>query len=411
MNDKIIDSDYIKLDPKTGTEIRFRKQSTSNVLLCSSETNRFTLRSANSFCGNTKNIADTIKIKVPYWYIQDFDLDMFTLSSKDASDPSSAGSYKLKQDCKIPGLSYISIPFIVNDQGQREPSSLLIEMSAKILKDDYLFGFNIDTLRLALHYLTDVSFCPVLFEPDDLDTRDIEVLRFDIKADIKFMYDVTNALIAIAALKGAFETRKKVTVTQYTDPTNKGLEFKQVTSKETKYSKIYAKGIELQRAENRAFFGTLQDPDGLLSDTKSMLRFERKLYASSIRKLFEANNTLAEVFQSKINVPLKAYKELLGTVLLNQVTKGKNIMDKANTPNEVWDMLAAQALLDLYGNDPDRIAKYIEQSTSGVRNTRFRKKVRETLAKLVSEQTKESTGLNPLEILEYIKAELEKPAE
>ena len=212
---------------------------------------------------------DSLKLKIPLENVE-LQNDCFlekTLTRHDGFVKSEQET--LDQDMnKVVGLKNI----IVN-QG------VLVELSAKILGDDYLQGININNIERIAEAVS--PFMKILsFE-------DAELLRCDCTTNIV----VDNVRESIAALRLG-KSNSGYKVDDYKTALNNGIVF---TGRQVSYKNrqiYYNKQVEMKLARNKDFLSSLNHQVEFYDSLKPLLRIEQNISRKApIRKRFRTKNT------------------------------------------------------------------------------------------------------------------------
>jgi hypothetical protein len=226
---------------------------------------------------------DTTKFIIPIDALNSIDHSKFLIKETSDHENNSKGIIRvLDSDYKLPGIRNISI---IND------STIQIELSAKILADNYLQGININTIEQAFTRLNDAGI--------DLNINDaIEsggIRCCDITSGVYMAKDEFSSLkIAMMATM----MHPKLRIESYTDTGNEGIEFKGIWRTKKERLIIYPKDDEMRPiASNKAFLSTCIDPQKVSDQFKDLKRVECNL------KTFEALKGQLKM-QGKDNLPI-----------------------------------------------------------------------------------------------------------
>lgn len=186
----------------------------------------------------------------------------------------------------------------------RSSGNTIIELSAKILSEDYLEGINLNQLDRIVDTINNSNL--ISLSSNALD--DAEVLRGDINKNIS----MENVRDAIDALKLG-KTNSKFLVTDYNTSANNGIVFQ---GKQTSYKNrqiYYNKHIEMSMSKNREFIKTIPNQEKFIQSLKHILRVEQNITSRKLmREQFGiSENKLLSILKSPSNPVLDRHKRIM----------------------------------------------------------------------------------------------------
>lgn len=208
---------------------------------------------------------------------------------------------------------------------------LILEFSGKILKDDYPELIHVYNIHTCLNNINELGLCTL-----DVDgiLNDGEVVKADVCRDV----DCMDCATLTQSLRVSVKNFKKYLVRSIND--NFVIE-KNVQTKSCKRRlTVYDKEKELQKASNRRFISSLNNPEMVLDNFRRKVRFEMNL-----------NN------KEQIRKSLNIADTSISSVLNTPATPIWNFLDGAISDSEVGTNstslteLKNQLLLEHCGND------------------------------------------------------------
>ena len=211
--------------------------------------------------------------------------------------------YKYQQ--KTPYILLIMVNFQHNE--------VVLEFTAKILKEHYPELINKETIRECLQNINNLGFCRL-----DIDAilKDIQIVKCDISKDIQADINLIKTTI-------------KQNLSNYTKWIVKNfkngivLENVVITPKYKKRLTIYNKEKELNKVNNINFINSIEDGKTIIDSYKGKVRFELNINTKQqIRQLLNIpNNDLQAVLESKSNPILSVIDEAIKFHPLQSRTK------------------------------------------------------------------------------------------
>lgn len=183
--------------------------------------------------------------------------------------------------------------YIEVDYRDRE---LILEFSGKILKDDYPNLIHRDNIHSCLSNINDLGLCVLDIESI---LADGVVVKADVCQDVEY-FDCKALTENLRAGVGNF---KKYLVRNIAD--NFVIEKNVQTKSYKRRLTIYDKEKELQKAGNRSFILSLDNPQLLLDYFKGKIRFELNLNSKEqIRRSLNISDTSIQSVFSSIATPI-----------------------------------------------------------------------------------------------------------
>ena len=211
--------------------------------------------------------ADSIKIKAPIDSVIDCNLEYFSNKIEKASNSIITDTYEAKQIDF--GINRISI--------EHKRDSVIIEASAKALKQDYSNGINKDNFGQFIDSINNTNRVKL---DTDLVYNNGELLRVDVTDNVKLNYngDVLNDL-SLLPLPNKYE------ITPYQRKENRGLVLKGKQSSFKERMILYDKTIELKSTRYGRQFLDSFDSAQMLEEFEGTLRVENNF--TQLRKIRE----------------------------------------------------------------------------------------------------------------------------
>jgi len=222
---------------------------------------------------------DSTKIEVPLGTIKQRNYSCFqSCTIEDDKQREVKRTAELKPDIKAVGLKSVKVDYI-NDV-------CVLELSSKILYDDYAEGININNIEQALHNLAAtgiIEFMPSAFiEQGSIFSTD-ETHHTHIEDVLKVWPETMQGLTCAVV-----NTRYKTDA--YNVKGNKGIVY--FSDHKTKKNRLtmYAKFLDLSMNKNKPFMKACKNPLKVLNDAKHVLRVE-------------ANNTSFKTIRERFMLP------------------------------------------------------------------------------------------------------------
>ena len=238
---------------------------------------------------------------------------------------------KVKDGCIVEQRYTMMSPYYLYIEADYREQELILEFTGKILKDDYKDLIHINNIHTCLSNINDLGVCSL----------DIDGILQDgviVKADVCMDVDYPDCKTLTENLRASVGNFKKYLVRNIGD--NFVIEKNVQTKSYKRRLTIYDKGKELQKAGNRSFILSLDNPQLLLDYFNDKIRFELNLNS-----------------KEQIRRSLNIYDTSIRTVLNSTATPIWDVLDNAlvEADNEIvcTDIgeLKNKLLLDFCGND------------------------------------------------------------
>lgn len=238
---------------------------------------------------------------------------------------------KVKDGCIVEQRYTMMTPYYLYIEVDYRGQELIIEFTGKILKDDYKDLIQVINIHTCLSNINDLGLCSL----------DIDGILQDgviVKADVCMDVDYPDCKTLTENLRANVGNFKKYLVRNIGD--NFVIEKNVQTKSYKRRLTIYDKGKELQKAGNRSFILSLDNPQLLLDYFNDKIRFELNLNS-----------------KEQIRRSLNIYDTSIRTVLNSTATPIWDVLDNAlvEADNEIvcTDIgeLKNKLLLDFCGND------------------------------------------------------------
>lgn len=237
---------------------------------------------------------DSIKLKIPISDVEIQNIADFKWAGEETIDGD-----LIKEKYKL--LPHISKSIIGLKDIEFTQGDLLLEISAKILLDNYLYGINKNTLEECFSKIKSIIIIK--------NYSKIEMLRGDFNANLEIGC-VRNTIDALRLARSNVGFK----VDEYRSSKNNGLAFIG-TQKSYKNRQIYYnKQVEMSQAKNRDFFKSCQNGNKLFNSLTNILRVEQNVTSfAQIRKSvgIEDDTLLTKILNSNSNPLLVKHKEIV----------------------------------------------------------------------------------------------------
>ena len=207
---------------------------------------------------------------------------------------------KVKDGCIIEQRYTMMSPYYLYIEVDYREQELILEFTGKILKDDYKDLIHINNIHTCLSNINDLGLC-------SLDVNGILHDGVVVKADVCLDVDYPDCKALTKSLRANVSNFNKYLARTIGD--NFVIEKNVQTKSYKRRLTIYDKAKEIQKAGNRGFLSTLDNPQLLLDYFDGKIRFELNLNS-----------------KEQIRKSLNIYDTSIGAVL-----------NSTSTP--IWDML------------------------------------------------------------------------
>lgn len=225
----------------------------------------------------------------------------------------------------------IQSPYSLYVEADYQERELVIEFTGKILKDNYSDLIHRDNIHICLSNINDLGLCL-------LDIEGILANGEVVKADVCQDVECADCKALTEKLRAGVGNFKKYLVRNIGD--NFVIEKNVQTKSYKRRLTIYDKCKEMQKAGNRSFISSLENPELLLDHFNGKVRFELNLNSKEqLRKTLNINST-------SINAVLNSTATPIWDVLDNAIVE----TEEYTTCSDIGD-LKNRLLLEHCGND------------------------------------------------------------
>lgn len=248
----------------------------------------------------------------------------------------------------------IQSPYSLYIEADYQERELILEFSGKILKDNYPNLIHRDNIHLCLSNINDLGLCKL-----DIDgiLADGEIVKADVCQDVEY----ADCKALTENLRAGVGNFKKYLVRNIGD--NFVIEKNVQTKSYKRRLTIYDKGKELQKAGNRSFISSLDNPQLLLDYFNGKIRFELNLNSKEQirRSLNIADTSIQSVFGS-VETPIwdildNAIVEIGGDATYSDIGELKNRLLLKHCGN---DLAKVEALLRNYYSKGTHISQVMK---------------------------------------------------
>ena len=261
---------------------------------------------------------------------------------------------RVKDGCIVEQRYKMMSPYYLYIEADYQERELVLEFTGKILKDDYPNLINKDNLHICLSNINNLGLC----------TLDIEGIIADgevVKADVCQDVDCTDCKLLTENIRAGVGNFKKYLVRNIGD--NFVIEKNVQTKGYKRRLTIYDKEKELQKAGNRSFLSSLDNPELMLGYFNGKVRFELNLNSKEqLRKgLNIPDTTISEVLNSTAT-PIwtildSVIVEYENESICSDITELKNLLLLNHCGN---DLVKLEALLRNYYSKSTHISQVMK---------------------------------------------------
>lgn len=279
---------------------------------------------------------DSTKLLVDIEVINNFNKDLFRFSSDKNSNNEKLTDKAILSNSPVHGLKSIVIDSFNN--------KLQIEMSAKILGNNYPKGLNIDTITQSIDTINKSGIITI-DKHRFLDTA--EILRCDVTDNIK--PEVSGEIIykTLAALPIA----KKYHVDLFNTKTNQGVVWKGNQKTVRDRQMFYNKILDIQRDKH------LKGNTSILRDFKGVIRVESNHSQAKQLNKFFGSKKLLDVLNSDVK---------LNHDIFSRITQKSNDVDlrlfsqfEGMKFGEIRNYIGDKGIIDMCNNDWEKIQLFV----------------------------------------------------
>lgn len=297
---------------------------------------------------------DTLKISLP--------IEIAWINKRNMIETVTKSSDNKKSKKHFVNNKYL--PFGINTITQDE-KNCVIELSAKILKEDYLKGLSIDTIEEVYETL-----CPAFISVSDIDDflEYASVYRVHVNDNLKMEYPIDYYIQSLGNYPNINSKYKRMNIE------NESLYFmsKNVDKRYKNDLGFYDKLSSMHNNEvDRRFLGDLKKKNGdrMLKECKNVLRVEKKMDSfEKIRDSFnlkECKNkkiSLLSILDSKENPILKHILEILNLPEkdIYKTIKKKYLLEKMK-PKEKKEFLSILVMLKNFKGNVQMVKAFFDK--------------------------------------------------
>ena len=275
---------------------------------------------------------------------------------------------KVKDGCIVEQRYTMMSPYYLYIEADYREQELILEFTGKILKDDYKDLIHANNIHTCLSNINDLGLC-------DLNIDEILADGEIVKADVCLDVDYPDCKALTKSLRANVSNFNKYLARTIGD--NFVIEKNVQTKGYKRRLTIYDKAKEIQKAGNRGFLSTLDNPQLLLDYFDGKIRFELNLNS-----------------KEQIRKSLNIYDTSIGAVLNSTSTPIWDLLDNALVESDgeiiCTDIgeLKNKLLLDFCGNDLAKVEALLRNYYSkGTHISQVMKPYRALAAKLAENLT------------------------
>ena len=261
---------------------------------------------------------------------------------------------KVKDGCIVEQRYTMISPYYLYIEADYREQELILEFTGKILKDDYKDLIHINNIRTCLSNINDLGLCNLNI---DGILTDGEIVKTDVCLDV----DYPDCKALTENLRAGVGNFKKYLVRNIGD--NFVIEKNVQTKSYKRRLTIYDKGKELQKAGNRSFISSLDNPQLLLDYFNGKIRFELNLNSKEqIRRSLNIGDTSIQSVFGSVATPIwdildNAIVEIDGDATYSDIGELKNWLLLRYCGN---DLAKVEALLRNYYSKRTHISQVMK---------------------------------------------------
>lgn len=268
---------------------------------------------------------------------------------------------KVKDGCIVEQRYTMMSPYYLYVEVDYREQELILEFMGKILKDDYKDLIHVNNIHTCLSNINDLGLC-------DLNIDGILADGEIVKADVCLDVDYPDCKALTKSLRANVSNFNKYLVRNIGD--NFVIEKNVQTKSYKRRLTIYDKAKEIQKAGNRGFLSTLDNPQLLLDYIDGKIRFELNLNS-----------------KEQIRKSLNIYDTSIGAVLNSTSTPIWDLLDNAIEESD-GDTACSNLALEHCGNDLAKVEALLRNYYSkGTHISQVMKPYRALAAKLAENLT------------------------
>ena len=203
---------------------------------------------------------------------------------------------KVKDGCIVEQRYTMMSPYYLYIEADYREQELVLEFTGKILKDDYKDLIHVNNIHTCLSNINDLDLC-------DLNIDGILADGEVVKADVCLDVDYPDCKALTKSLRANVANFNKYLVRNIGD--NFVIEKNVQTKGYKRRLTIYDKAKEIQKAGNRGFLSTLDNPQLLLDYFDGKIRFELNLNSKEqIRRSLDIYDTSIGAVLNSTSTPI-----------------------------------------------------------------------------------------------------------
>ena len=340
---------------------------------------------------------DSLHIEIPIEGIQSFNRQSF-IHQQEHSDSQTCivDRYKLRPDIKAVGFSGAVIDNI--------NQTAKLNISAKVLKDDYFQGINLNSIERvvdSINQLGIIHVCPDMFVNEGRVMNVDETHNVNMGYALAENWNQVSSELAISVLNPKFQPNIHNT------KRNQGITFKGSQTSQKNRLIMYNKYIELMKSGNKLFMASLKNPMLLLDAAKNNLRCEVNMTDFKfIRERFKSESLL---LGNLLTAPGKPVIDMIDKItkpgVLNQL---ELILQSEYQGWDFFQMHGIENIIRLAGYNETKIKALVKSkfTQSSFRDAWYGRYEFKGVKKLIYElQFKDNNIIEP-KVIQHIKKEL-----
>jgi len=289
---------------------------------------------------------DSNKIQFPISCLDHIDKTLFIDDIANKSGQCIKDKLYISAPC--PGLKKIEINYLTEN--------VILDMSAKILKDDYLKSISINNISQVLDNINSLGLIKMNSNKviDEGTFMNIDITQNIAWTDTKIS-DLCKS-IQIASIN------PKVEAQLYNTKFNSGVTLiEQLKTKKVRLI-MYDKNIELQLSKNKDFFKSCNSPSSVLNQSKNILRCEtNNTEFKTIQKRLKIDDLkILSVLNSNINANYNLFNHLLSSPSSEQIELF-NKYDEDESINHIIKTEGMRTIIIQCGYDSKLIKSFIQK--------------------------------------------------
>lgn len=222
---------------------------------------------------------DSTKIEVPLGTIKQRNYSCFqSCIIEDDKQREVKRTAELKPDVKAVGLNSVKVDYL--------NEVCVLQLSSKILYDDYAEGININNIEQVLHNVAAtgiIEFWPSAFIEQGSIFQTDETHHTHIENVLKAWPEIMEGLTSVCV-------NTRYTPSEYNMKNNKGIVYSSDHKSKKNRLTMYAKYLDLSMGKNKPFMKMCANPMKVLNDARNVLRVE-------------ANNTSFQTIRERFMLP------------------------------------------------------------------------------------------------------------